>query len=336
MTTKRGGSEKDASLVDLRAAVRGGRSELNRLDALEVLIDRAPRGLTGFLSEVALDDDIRLDVRLSAVGALGTSDSPTAIDGLVAALNTPVQPIVRRAAQRLGTLGGSAQLEDLKAVRTGNSATQDAVRFAKQLISYRHRLGQYRLTVPTQRVRADPSAAERIPVTAPSKQKRAALEERVSEPVLGLRLTTTGARELSCSGEAMSVLPSRDLVDDGPRWLLDGQAAPAAVLQRNPETGAYFPSHIVLTEPASGGGLQVHVARSSGIVVLTGRGAVRDDAITFELAAVPTPHLPPTTITGSYDGRQGFLFDTILIDRRLSPAQLRMVRTPLRQTSPIG
>jgi len=327
---------KETSLVGLREAVRGGRRGLNPLDALDELIDREPRGLTSFLTGVALDTEAGLDVRLSAVGALGIPDSPAATEGLVAALRTADQPIVRRAAQRLGTVGGPAQLEELKMIRTGNKATQDAVRFAKELISYRRRLGEYKVSVSARRVQADPDASEEVPATALSRATRAGLAERVTKPVLGVQLTMEGARELVCRGNPLAILANADLAENGPGWLLGGQAAAAAVVERNPETGRYFASHVVLTDPRRGSDLTVHVARSSGIVVLTGTGNIREDGLVFELAAVPTPHLPPTTIVGAYDRAGGLRFDTVRIDRRMRPAQLRMVKTPRRQTSPTG
>jgi hypothetical protein len=335
MTTRSGGTSKPASLVDLRAAVRGQSAKLNRLDALEELVDRAPRGLTGFLTDVALDEDAELDVRVSAVGALGTEVAPDAVRGLVGALKASDQAVVRRAAQRLGVVGGSENLEDLKTIRTGNAATQQAVRFAKQLISYRNRLDQYRVEVPARRVRADPGAAVQLAVTALSGNLRAELGRTVSEPVLGLQLTTDGGRSLSCEGQVVAVLPNRDLVAQGPGWLLEGQAAPAALLERNPETGAFFASHVVLTDPSRGRQLSVNVVRSSGVVVLSGRGGVSDDEVTFELATIPTPHLPPTTVAGRYGPSQGFEFDRVLSEPRLSPTQMKMVKTPTRQSGPI-
>jgi HEAT repeat protein len=336
MTTRPAGGGRPAGLVDLRAAVRGSSSNVNRLDALEELVDRAPRGLTGFLTEVALDAGAELDVRLSAVGALGETTEPAARDGLVAALKTSDQPVVRRAAQRLGVIGDADNLEDLKTIRTGNTATQEAVRFAKQLISYRHRLGEYRVEAPGRRVRPDQGAAIAVEVASLPARDRADIEERISEPVLGLQLTTEGARRLSCEGSDLNVLPSRDLVAAGLDWLLQGQAAPAAVLERNPETGEFFASHVVLTDPSRGRELTIHVARSSGVVVLTGQGVVSEDGVRFELATVPTPHLPPTTVSGQFHPAQGLEFERVLSEVRLSAAQLRKVRAPSPVTGPTG
>ena len=336
MTTQPEGAVKPASLVRLRAAVRGSSSKPNRLEALDELVDRAPRGLAGFLTDLALDAGAELDVRLSAVGVLGDSRDPAAVEGLVAALRTSDQAVIRRAAQQLGESGGSEHLEDLKAIRTGNSETQQAIRFAKQLISYRHRLDQYRVTVPSRRVRADPGAATQVEVSHLSGQIQAKVEERISEPVLGLHLTTEGARKLTCDGDEFVLLPIRDLVAEGPTTLTEHQAAPAALLERNPETGAFYASHVVLIDPQRGTDVSVHVARSSGVVVLTGSGAIRGDDFTFELATVPTPHLPPTTVVGRFNRDQGIVLDSVVTEARLSPSQLKLVRTPGRQTGPVG
>jgi hypothetical protein len=310
---------------------------MNRLDALGELIERSPRGLTKFLTEVALDSDIELDVRLSAVGALGDmEDDPNAVDGLVAALRAPDQPVVRRAAQRLGVVGDSENLAALKEVRSGNRATQQAVRFAKQLISYRNRLGEYRVTLPPRRVRPDADTALVVDVSELRGGDLRAVEARISEPVLGVQLTTQGARKLTCAGNVLNVLASHDLTDTGPEWLLEGQGASGAVLERNPETGAFFASHVILTEPLRGRELAIHVVRSSGTVVMSGRGVMSDAEIRFDLATIPTPHLPPTSVVGLYSSQRGIEFERILSEPRLSSAQMRMVRAPSRQTGPVG
>ena len=125
MTTQPGDGGRPVDLATLRAAVRGPSSKMNRLDALGELIERSPRGLTKFLTEVALDSDIELDVRLSAVGALGDmEDDPNAVDGLVAALRAPDPPVVRRAAQRLGVVGDSENLAALPAVLINSQPTE--------------------------------------------------------------------------------------------------------------------------------------------------------------------------------------------------------------------
>lgn len=323
------------SSASLRTSVREATSTAEQIEAFDTLLATSERHPTRFLADVAVDDDVAIDIRLRAVAALGVVSTDAAKRGLIAALDSSSQSIVRRAVERLGVLPGTEQLEALKAVRTGNTVTREALRWAKLLVSYRNRLGEYKLPTSFRLVEPETDAAEQLQVAAPTRSVRSELEAITESPVLGLRVTSEGTAAFSCGGRSFVSLMSSDLAREGPTWLTIGQAIPAVVMQRSLETGHWVASHVVLTDPGRDGRVRVCVARRSGPVVLAGEATIDGDVAAFALAATRSPYLPPTKIGGRFDGaRRTVVIDRFTTSRVLSADQVRLTRNPTRQEGP--
>lgn len=330
-------SDGRSSLGALRDSIRDAPSMTARIEAVEVLAEEHSDRADGLLAEIVRDDGIDVDVRLKAITALANSTSDTAVAALVGALASDSQEVIRRAAERLGALPGTDQLEPLKRVRTGNAVTRDAVRFAKLLVSYRNRLGEYRLQAVRDVVVPDPGQAVEA-VSKPLPRSLAAeVAALVADPIFGIECSGEGAATFECGANRYVALLHAEFARRGPSWLAAAQGLPVVVLQRSLETGELVVSHVVMSDPERDGGARLQVARQSGAVVMTGTATISDDGVSFELASVVTPHMPPTTITGRYDGpKDRLVLDRLLMARALTPQQRSLIRAPTLQAEPLS
>jgi hypothetical protein len=136
------------STAELRALVRAAERTPGRDEALAELVSRQPRDLDRFLTTLALDPGLEPSMRLRAVVALGRRASTASLDGLRAALQADDETVTARAVERLGKVGrpektwsGSGRCD--RAARPASGA----LRTAKCFLSYRHRLGEFRIDV---------------------------------------------------------------------------------------------------------------------------------------------------------------------------------------------
>jgi hypothetical protein len=325
----------EPSLGSLRAAVRRAPALSTRVDALDALLERSEQPPTRFLTEVAVDEDVETDIRLKALAALGSGGGRAAMKALTTALQSSSQTVVRRAAVELAALPGTSQLEALKRVRTGNPTTLEALRWAKLLISYRNRLGEYVLPADFELTEIDLSSTDEVKTGPLPRRTQAELATIIADPILGTRFTTEGAAAFSCAGRDFVALINSELAHATASWLMRGQAIPVIILQRSLETGHFNPSHLTMTDPEGNESLRVNVARHSGAVVLTGTAGIDSRKVSCELVSTKTPYLPPTAITGTLDvDKVRLVIDRLVTARVLAVAQEAMVRTPTPQTDP--
>ena len=147
---------------------------------------------TSRLKSMTLDSRADQSSRLAALVTLAGRGSPAALDGLRAAVAEVEDEVVaQRAIERLGKVGVADDVDVLRAVRTGNATTQRMLRTAKCFLSYRHRLGTYRLDEPKQRLAAASEEAGPITTGAATKKMTSRME-LLPPPVLGLSAKPEG------------------------------------------------------------------------------------------------------------------------------------------------
>lgn len=319
--------------VELRTIVRTVRSAAGATDALSELLRRNPRGLNRLLGELALDDQADQSVRVSAVAALGRNTLLSSLDGLRATLAADDEAVKQRAIERLGKVGTADDVETLKSVRTGNRTTQRVLRTAKSFLSYRHRLGAYRIDEPTHRLAADAGATP-VRSTTPTVKMLNAME-LVAPSVPGIALGPTPLRRLVCGGDEYALMWNDALGGGAATTLADRQGIPAVLLSYNHETGVYSPAYYFFTDPTSGGRVRIAGLRGSGRVGLAGQGEIDAEALSFELNATETPIEHPLTVAGRYDFSSGAVrFDVSLVESRFSARQQRQRKQPRRARRP--
>ena len=315
----------------LRSLVREGASTTARAAALNELVERSENVPTRFLSSIATDDDVETDVRLKAVGILGRTGTDTARDALTACLQSSSQPVIRRAALELAGVPGTAQLGPLKRVRTGNEVTQHALRWAKQLVSYRAGLGEYEVEQRPRMSPPDSEAAKDVAIGTLTRELTRELAK--TGPAMGIELSVEQGVTLPCgSKEAVALIN----VEWGHGYDPKGaQGVPVVVLTRSPETGEFNASHFALTDPMSKEAVRVSVVRRTGELVMSGEGRVVGDSVDFELISTLSPYLAPTRVRGTVDLNGPRLEITQMIsEKTFTPAQEAMVSSPTRQTEP--
>ncbi len=318
--------------AELRRLIRADPRTPGRETALADLVERAPRGLTRTLTSVALDDALDTPIRLQAVGALaGRSGLPTrsALEALRSLTSDTDVAVARRAIERLGKVGGADDLAALRAVRTSDRSTLRTVRAAQCFLSYRHRLGKYRVDQPKRRLAAGASA-EPLTAGAPTKRLRERFELRAAA-VPGVDLMSTPARRVECGSTELALLLNREIVDDAQTVAtLSRQQAVAGVITRyNIETGTDEPRYYLLTDPVRGARFGILGVSESGRVGLAGAGVVERDIVSFEVNATDQPLDHPLTVRGSYSPADGAVrFDVALSDAGFSDVQQSRRRQP--------
>ena len=316
------------STAELRALVRSAPQTPGRSQAFIELVTREPRGLNRTLAALALDPDVDQGMRVKAVAALGRNASPSSLDGLRAAILLDDPVVVQRAIERLGKVGGLEDIDRLRAIRTGNAGTQRALRTAKCFLSYRHRLGAYRLDVPKQRLAAGSDEAVPIDTGPPTRVMSSRLE--LLEPrVPGVRLSPRPAQRLVCGGNELALMMNEELVDSGLQTLADRQGLPGVLVRYNEETGAHDPAYYLMTDPVGGGRFRILGARGSGRIALHGSGTVTTGTVSFDVNATENPLDHPLTVRGTWSpGSNGVRFDTALVERQFSDRQQRRRKQP--------
>lgn len=320
--------------AELRRLVRRDPKTAGRNEAISQLVELKPRDLSRFLTEVAVDEELDEPMRLEAVSALGRVATPTAIDGLREAIGVDSQTVRRRAIKQLGAVGSPDDLPSLKAIRTGDPVVQRTLRTSKLLLSYRHRLGEYRLDVPSRLFGADDGRA--IDITT-RRLTPAAVEEvvaRVEAP--GVNLVWESAHSLECGSNEFLFAVTSGHAGRSAEALVERQGLPAVLLSLNVETGRYTPTYYFATDPAGKNTFHIHGLRSTGRQPLYGTGTIKEGVVEFTVRATETAIEPPLTVTGTYNMESGVVdFEVAMTDPRLAARQQRLRKAPQAQAGPV-
>ena len=321
--------------AQLRTLARATTSIAGSGDALIELVAREPRGLDRFLQELAVDDRIDQSLRLQAVTTLGRNTSPSSLQGLRAALTVDDPDVEQRAIERLGKVGTADDIELLRQRRSGNRTTQRVLRTAKSFLSYRHRLGTYRIDAPKNRIAAADDAADPIRTTTPT-SKMIDRIELATPPVPGINLVPTPLRRLVCGGGEYALMWNSEFGGAAAATLADQQGIPAVLVEFNNETGVYSPSYYLFADPTGHGRVRLAGLRGSGHVGLVGSATIDADQLRFEINATETPIEHPLTVSGSYDlDSAAVRFEVANVESRFSQTQQRRRKRPrlVRQPS---
>jgi hypothetical protein len=242
--------------------------------------------------------------------------------------------VTQRAVERLGKVGVAADIDVLRSVRTGNATTQRMLRTAKCFVSYRHRLGDYRLDEPKQRLPAEAAKAAEI-VTGAATKTMLSRMELVAPPVPGVDLIAEPAKRLDCGTNEFALMLNRQIVNSGLGSLAERQGLPAVIVRYNEETGAYEPAYYLLADPIRGGRFRLAGVRGSGRPGLFGSGVVEEKSVRFEVNATELPLEHPLTIRGTYDLATGAVrIEVALVESRFSDRQANRRHQPRLVTRP--
>jgi hypothetical protein len=316
--------------AELRAIVRAVPTAAGSDAALGELVARQPRGLNGLLRDLVLDERTDQALRLNAVAVLGRDTSQSSRQGLRAALAVTDEEVGQRVIERLGKVGTADDIDLLRGVRTGNRTTQRVLRTAKSFLSYRHRLGVYRIDEPKARlgVDADGGSSSPIRTTTPTSTMLDRME-LVPPPIPGIAYVPTPIRRLVCGGGDYALVWNAELAGTGAATLADRQGIPAVLVEFNEETGVYAPAYYLVADPTGRGRARLAGLRGSGRVGLVGTAQVDDALLRFELNATDAPIEHPLTVSGSYDLASGAIrFDVAVVADRFSERQRRQRKQP--------
>lgn len=319
---------KARDLDGLRALVRAAPPTPGRVEAFGDLIARRPPGLNRTLRALALDSTLDQPMRLRAVSALGAEPSPASLRALREVVDVDDEPVRQRALARLGKIGTVDDLATLKTVRTGNRTTQRVLRAAKQFLSYRHGVGEYRLDAPRRTFAAGTEEAVVMRTGALTKTLRTRLDAR-SVNVAGIDLATDRAWRVECPQSTFVFVADRSHVGEAMASLAQRQAMPGVLVKEHPETGAFEPAFYIMTDPDGHGGFHVFGVRGSGAVALYGKGAVEGDTVSFDVKATEAPIVPPLTVRASYTMTSDRIrFEMAAVESKFADAQQRRRRQP--------
>ena len=202
------------------------------------------------------------------------------------------------------------------------------LRTAKSFLSYRHRLGTYRIDAPKHRIAADTDAADPIRTTTPT-SKMIDRIELVAPPVPGIALVPTPLRRLVCGGGEYALMWNSELGGAAAATLADRQGIPAVLVEFNNETGVYSPVYYLFADPSGHGRARLAGLRGSGRVGLVGNANIEADQLRFEINATETPIEHPLTVSGTYDLDSGTIrFQVVSVESRFSQPQQRLRKRP--------
>ncbi len=321
----------DAELVHL---IRTGSDPQAQGTALVALVERAPRSLARTLSSVAVDGALDPSVRALAIGALAHRPTPGALDALRSATGDDDALVARRAIERLGKVGDADDIEVLRGLAVGDANGEAVIRSAKEFLSYRHRLGDYTLSVPRGSLAATTDEATAIRTGAPTAKMRSALELLPAQSP-GVDIDPLPARRIECGSSEFGLHLVTPYRREAMASLVERQGLPAVITVRNLETGRFQPAYYLMTDPIRHNRFRIAGVRSSGRVALIGNGEIDDSVVRFELYATELPIDHPLTVTGSYDtAAETVRFDVARSEPRFDERQQRRRRQPRPITAP--
>ena len=287
-----------------------------------------PRRLDRTLTDLALDPGADRGMRTKAVTTLADRANATALDGLRSLLAVEDELVRQRAIERLGKVGAPQDIDRLRRIQAQSRTTLRVLRTANCFLSYRHRLGTYRLDRPKRELPAE--SAEAVSLRAGAATTKMTNRMALVEPtVRGLSLVLPPARRLVCGLSELALMMNEAIASQGLTTLGERQGVPAVLVMYNEETGAYDPVYYLMTDPIRAGRFSISGVRGSGRVGLHGSGAVEGDSISFEVHATDTPLEHPLTIEGTCDLETAAIrFGVALVETGFSDHQQRRRKQP--------
>ncbi len=124
--------------------------------------------------------------------------------------------------------------------------------------------------------------------------------ESIGEKPFGFALSEKPAYQLNYGANSIILLNS-DFANYGSiKTLVERKAIPGIVAQRNPETGGYFVSYLILTSPKKQNNeINIWFARSHGKISFGGSGRIEERQITFSIRSISEVGVVPMIAEGS-------------------------------------
>ena len=212
--------------------------------------------------------------------------------------------VVRNAARALGEIGAAADLQRLEALPPRTGEAQRAVDFAKCVLSYRHRLGKYRLQAPPPAARLAVQGGFDLGIQAAAAARAAQKEAAVA--LGGLALADAPAALLDCHGVRLLLaftdgFPSPAAIDALPRQ----DARPLVLLHAGLSVQRFVLAQHIFTQPAADGTIDLLGARPGGALTYAGKVTPSRGAVAFEFRSVGTRYAPAIDFAGVYTPRTG-------------------------------
>ncbi len=306
----------------LRRAVRGRVLDLPPTDALTELRHRRAARLTSLLAGVAADPEQSVALRAMAVQALGEESKQAHRRALHELLGCGEGEVERRVVEAMGRIGGSEELEALRAFRTGDPVLKRTSDTAKTLLSYRTGGRGNRLPLPDERDVLVLGNLPRAPIRAAA-LATVELEQQAGvfkRELPGMRLAPA-AYALTCGKLRYALLFNRDVVrGDAAAHLGRSSAVLGALLRLDDATGEYHLDAYLLTHPGPGATARLFLLRPSGHVCHHGQLRLGKQATGFELSAINGRHTRPIHLAGHLVYRT--------LDLQLETAEVATAKAP--------
>jgi hypothetical protein len=309
----------DYSVEELREAAFGGGGRVARPLALALLGRKQYPEKVRDLAKVLHDEKEVPRLRMMAAQALGEVGTPAAVRALERGLEAKNGVALRGVAHALARVGAKRHVAPLEALAKRPGPVGKAASRSLDVLATR---------VGTPRARTVAGAAlraERAQPGAPIEVggARAGEASAAAAAVRGRKLARAGATSFHCGDRHVMFLFGEDTLKQGVAALGKRGEVGVVTEARTVEATGWEQRYRVLVEPGARGAFDVLVTTEDGRPVLRGRGQVRGNEATYELAAVDAPGAVPLHLSGRFDGRR------LKVEQARSGTRGRPAKTPL-------
>lgn len=300
----------EVEIKELGQIASGKIPQISRGDRIKALTAIAHIGGAGeckMLGRIVADEKEDSDVRAVAAISLSLSQPDKAERELIANTTVKSDIVLGRVARSLGRIGGEASLKALDKISdTKSNLVRKEVAFAKALISYR--LGIERDTLrfvmaDERKIKVNKDTLKLDVRPASTKELRNCLD-LLEGSSYRLNVSKDFGFKMGCGRTTFMLLMNKDSFGNGilSRVMEQKQFAGLVTL-RSEETGTYAVQSLVLTSPHESSTLDIMVCRTDGTALYSGRGYVKDGAMTFSVSDLERPGSVPSQITGKLSAK---------------------------------
>lgn len=289
-----GAHPEELGLRRLREVVAGRDASFPRQAAMALLAESDFPNKDLDLAALLENENESPRIRYLAALTLGRIRTAEALRILVRNVETRDEGVQAAVMRSLGRLGDRSALDAIAAVmgKTGGMAERDA-RFAAALISHRLGLEGNDLPVPEEKDYLDilPGAARPIQfIRADAADAEFCLRSLAADP-FGIEFAEQPMYLVRCGRTVLMVVFARELFAPSRlRSLEERKTIAGVVALRNPTSGLYSVSLLILTSPARpANGFHVLLAHPHGKVAYGGSARVEEDTAEFSIRAVAHP-----------------------------------------------
>lgn len=311
----------EASEDELIARIKRERPDTRSIEALSELVRRGTKQVPGLLTSLAGDHKVEENLRVMAIGALGTlAETAEARKALTTALRADRPSIVGRAARVLGRVGSPEVLDSLaiSKVPEGSQAAM-AIQTARRLITYRFGLDADLLPDPPKEALLTrvPDAIEiKREDLDPELVKRLLTDLHHRQP--GIKVAPDGIIAITCAKSKLWLARNAEYgTAKSLKTLAARSTVPMVILKQ-----AHCPERLnvyayTLMHAGKGRSLKVFAMRPSGVVTHFGSAKVSQESVDFSMKTLNTTHGYALILKGRFRVRGRKLdFETALVSPR--------------------